>query len=190
MLETRIQYCPRGHQVTEKVLSNFSFRIVDIHSWEYFVRARLMLTYIRACVYNYIYVSHDWWMQRQTNIHKHTHVCLSLSPSIMVQFTVVLISLQWRHNEHDGVPNHQRLDCLLNRSFRRRSNQRKPKIGVTGHCEGNPSLTIGFPSQRTSDAENVSIWWRHLYRNDVLVAWTSVHGIVGNKLQNCAWLWQ
>ena len=24
-------------------------------------------------------------------------------------------TLQWRHNEHDGVSNHQRLDCLLNR---------------------------------------------------------------------------
>ena len=24
------------------------------------------------------------------------------------------LSLQWRHNEHDGVSNHRRLDCLLN----------------------------------------------------------------------------
>ena len=30
-------------------------------------------------------------------------------------------SLQWHHNERDGVWNHQRLDCLLNRLFRRRS---------------------------------------------------------------------
>ena len=29
-------------------------------------------------------------------------------------------SLQWRHNEHDGVSNHQPYDCLLNRLFRRR----------------------------------------------------------------------
>ena len=27
--------------------------------------------------------------------------------------------LQWRHNERDGVSNHRRLDCLLNRLFRR-----------------------------------------------------------------------
>ena len=27
--------------------------------------------------------------------------------------------------------------------------------------EGNPSVTGGFPSQRASDADNVSIWWRH-----------------------------
>ena len=28
-------------------------------------------------------------------------------------------------------------------------------------CEGNRPITGGFPSQRSSNAENVSIWWRH-----------------------------
>ena len=27
-------------------------------------------------------------------------------------------ALQWRHNEHDGVSNHQPYDCLLNRLFK------------------------------------------------------------------------
>ena len=30
-------------------------------------------------------------------------------------------TLQWRHNERDGVSNHQPHDCLLNRLYRRRS---------------------------------------------------------------------
>ena len=30
-------------------------------------------------------------------------------------------SLQWRHNERDGVSYYQRLDCLLNRLFRHKS---------------------------------------------------------------------
>ena len=30
------------------------------------------------------------------------------------------ITLQWRHNERDGVSTHRPHDCLLNRSFRRR----------------------------------------------------------------------
>ena len=30
-----------------------------------------------------------------------------------------------------------------------------------GLCEGNPPVTNGFPSQRASDAENVSNWWRY-----------------------------
>ena len=33
--------------------------------------------------------------------------------------------------------------------------------GITGRCEGNPPVTCGFPSQKASNAENVSIWWRH-----------------------------
>ena len=33
----------------------------------------------------------------------------------------VLGSLQWRYNERGGVQNHRRLDCFLNRWFRRRS---------------------------------------------------------------------
>ena len=65
-------------------------------------------------------------------------------------------SLHSRHNERDGVSNHQRLD----RSFRHRS-KKKIKLCVTGLCEGNPPVTGGFSSQRVSNAENVSIWWRH-----------------------------
>ena len=68
-------------------------------------------------------------------------------------------SLQWRHNGVDGVSNHRRLDCLFNRLLRCRSNKTS-KLCVTGFCQGNPPVTGGLPSQRASDAENVSIWWR------------------------------
>ena len=68
--------------------------------------------------------------------------------------------VQWRHNERDGVSNHRRLDCLPDRLFRHRS-KKISKLRVTGFCEGNPPVTGGFPSQRTSEAENVSTWWRH-----------------------------
>ena len=43
---------------------------------------------------------------------------------------------QWRHNDHDGVSNHQPHGCLLNRVFRRRS-KKTSKLGVTGLCVGN-----------------------------------------------------
>ena len=69
-------------------------------------------------------------------------------------------TLQWRHNECDGVSNHQPHDCLLNRIFRRRS-KKTPKLRVTGHCEGNSSVTSELPVQRASNTENVSIWSRH-----------------------------
>ena len=55
-------------------------------------------------------------------------------------------SLQWRHDERDGVSNHRRFGCLLNRLFRRKS--KKTKFRVTGLCEGNLPVTGEFPSQR------------------------------------------
>ena len=42
------------------------------------------------------------------------------------------------------------------------ADQRKiTKLRVTGLCEGNSPVTGEFPAQRASNAENVSIWWRH-----------------------------
>ena len=40
------------------------------------------------------------------------------------------MTLQWHHNGHSGVSNHQPHDCLLNRLFRRRSNKTS-KLRVT-----------------------------------------------------------
>ena len=70
------------------------------------------------------------------------------------------ISLLWRHNGLEGVSNHQPHECLLNRSFMRRS-KKTSKLRVTGFCAGNSPETGEFPAQMASNAENVSIWWRH-----------------------------
>ena len=69
-------------------------------------------------------------------------------------------TLQWRHKERNDVSNHRCLECLLNRLFRCRLKKRA-KVRVTGICGGNLPETGGFPSQRASYAENVSIWSRH-----------------------------
>ena len=93
---------------------------------------------------------------------------------VMIQGTGVLIimkdgwdneqrtsfPLQRRHNERDGVSNHQPHDRLRNRLFRRRS-KKTSKLRVTGLCNGNSPVACEFPAQRASNAENVSIWSRH-----------------------------
>ena len=61
-------------------------------------------------------------------------------------------TLQWRHNEHDGVSDHPRLDCLLSGLLRRRS-KKTSKLPVTGLCEGNSTVTGEFPAERASNAE-------------------------------------
>ena len=44
--------------------------------------------------------------------------------------------------------------------FRHRS-KKTSKLRVTGLCVGNSPGTGEFPAQMASNAENVSIWWRH-----------------------------
>ena len=73
---------------------------------------------------------------------------------------LVFIPLQRRYNGHSGVSNHQPHYCLLNRLFGRRSNKTS-KLLVTGLCVGNSPGTGEFPAQMASNAENVSIRWRH-----------------------------
>ena len=65
--------------------------------------------------------------------------------------------LQWRHNGHDCISNHQPHHCLLKDLFRRRS-KKTSKLRVTGLCEGNSPGIGEFPAQRASNMENVSIW--------------------------------
>ena len=66
--------------------------------------------------------------------------------------TISLSALQWRHNEHDGVSNHQPHDCLLNRLFRPRS-KKTSTLRVTGLCAGNSPVTGEFPAQEACNAE-------------------------------------
>ena len=84
------------------------------------------------------------------------------------------ISLQWRHNGHDGVSNLQPHYCLLNGLFRCRS-KKTSKLRITGLCVANSPVTGEFPAQMVSNAEKVSIWWRHhayLCNEDLRTSWT------------------
>ena len=89
-----------------------------------------------------------WVCCKLTNIIEHHNREISQIP------------LRWRHNGHDSASNHQPHDCLLNRLFRRRSIITS-KLRVTGLCVGNSPGTGEFPAQMASNADNVSIWWRH-----------------------------
>ena len=88
--------------------------------------------------------------------------CHFISAKKAVKCTGVcdVCTLRWRHNGCDSVSNHQPHHCLLNRLFRRRS-KKTLKLRVTGLCVGNSPETSEFPAQMASNAENVSIWWRH-----------------------------
>ena len=93
----------------------------------------------------------------------------NVSQELCTRFT-----LQWRHNGRDGVSDHQSHDCIFNILFRHWS-KKTSKLRVTGLCEGNWPVTGEFPAQRASNAENISIWWRHPDARFYLVV--------------CYWIW-
>ena len=83
------------------------------------------------------------------------HACI-----LILDIPVSVNILQWLHNGHYSVSNHQPRDCLLNRLFRSRS-KKTSKLRVTSLCAWNSPGAGEFPAQMASNAENVSIWWRH-----------------------------
>ena len=80
---------------------------------------------------------------------------LSMCPiPIYMVFIYIYIILKWhymqslqsRHNEHDGISNHQPHDCKLNHLLRRRS-KKTSKLRITGRWDGNSLATGEFPAQ-------------------------------------------
>ena len=61
--------------------------------------------------------------------------CFYTRTNIATIYVLEQLPLQWRHNECDGVSDHRRLDCLLNRLFRLKSKE-SSKLCVTGLCGG------------------------------------------------------
>ena len=68
--------------------------------------------------------------------------------------------------------------------FRRRS-KKTSKLRVTGLCEGNSPVTGEFPAQRASNAENVSIWWRH--HDPIRSQFTGAHLVIFASNRNFIW---
>ena len=66
--------------------------------------------------------------------------CLSIT-GIIIKW---IYSLHWRHNDHDGVSDHQPRGCLLNLLFRSRS-KKTSKLRVTGLCVGNSPGPVNSP---------------------------------------------
>ena len=84
------------------------------------------------------------------NVVATISICLSSTSHTLAQSVTWMLSsirgntLQWRHNERDGVSNHRRLDCLLNRLFKHRS-KKTSKLRVTGSCEGIHRGSVDYP---------------------------------------------
>ena len=113
-------------------------------------------------VYSTIYSGSD---ERKTSKLRVTGLCVGNSPATGEFPTQRASNAEngstlWRRNGNGGVSKHQPHHCLLNCLFGCRS-KKTSKLPITGPCAGNSQGTGEFPAQMASNAENVSIWWRH-----------------------------
>ena len=107
-----------------------------------------------ACIHTTGFASPSTTYMRQ-------HICIQVCVCVYVCIYVCAFlsirmpinsALQWRHNEHDGVSNHQPYDYLLNRLLKTQIKETS-KLRVTGLCAGKSPGTGEFPAQMTSNAE-------------------------------------
>ena len=128
---------------------NAASYILPFYNRELFAFTLYLLYFIckmqSGVIYTYIY--------NKINVYIHTCVLY------------VLIVWQWFHNERDDVSNHLCLRCLINCWFRHRQ-KKTLKLRVTGFVRRIHRRLVNSPHKKASNAENVSISWRHHMKND------------------------
>ena len=87
----------------------------------------------------HLYIFLDIWCD--CSIYKYVYIYMY----IHVAYGFVC-PLQWRHNDQDGVSNHQPHGCLLKPLFKRRS-KKTSKLRVTGLCVGNSPGLVNSPHE-------------------------------------------
>ena len=135
-----------------------------------FTRNSTAIVYIRQ----HLPCTNKVWLHEKRSVHRDMNILnatKSRNPDPSHYNDVIMSVIVSNHQPHNG---------LLNLLFRRRS-KKTPKLRGTGLCEGNSPVTGDVPSQRASNAENVSIWWRHHE------LWFENVGVTVLKLWNQPW---
>ena len=75
------------------------------------------------------------------------------------------LTLQWRHNWPDGISNHRRPYCLLNRLFRRRSKKHQSAESL--------AMVMGIHRLPVDSPQKGPITWKIFPSDDVIMNWTA-----------------
>ena len=105
---------------------------------------------------------------------------------------------QWRHNGQKA--SQITIPSIVCSTVCSGADKRKHQSSLTDLCEGNLPVTGEFPSQWASNAENVSIWWRHHYFLIAIsnMTYCFVHGhpcgyhrgILSSLSKHCILVWE
>ena len=104
------------------------------------LKAKCSTVFLNYCTSNLLFATPKVLLTRPSLLWRYNcdQICVNVKRNLGINISCypVDISLQWRHNELDGVSNHQPHRCLLNCLFKRRSN-------------------------KTSKLRTTGLWWRH-----------------------------
>ena len=136
---------------------------VEVCEWISYFIPQLIINYLSTLGLKLVHVStwSSFWQlwqiakSRETPSSVWTSACTVITKSGSQ-------TLHWRHNGRNGVPNHRRVDCLLNRMFRHRS-KKTSKLCVTGLCEGNDRWPVKYPTQWANIMENDDVIMIYIY---------------------------
>ena len=126
------------------------FPLSGVFAWLPVARITWPVLWGANCLYRWIELATFYW--KYWCYPRYTQNCEKTFILTMQSVSTETSPLRWRHNDHDGVSNHQPHGCLLSRLFRRWS-KKTSKLRVTGLCVGNSPGTDEFPAQMASNAE-------------------------------------
>ena len=120
-----------------------------------FLEGRCLLS-INWCKEKYILI---FWIVR------HTLCCLLVVQHVGFLFHYLLWRkyITVRSHEHHGISNCQQLNSLFN-SLLRWLERKYQSSTLLSLCELKPSITNGFPSQKASYADSISVSWHRYAR--------------------------
>ena len=101
-----------------------------------------------------------WKLMNTCRLVFESGLCITLQLTIFRVSCPYLIQLLTSVQDCDVIMSALASPLLLNCLFWRRS-KKTSKLRVTGLGEGNSLVNGEFPTQRASNAKNISIWWCH-----------------------------
>ena len=167
---------------------NFIYiRLIYIYTYIYILISTIWNQHGRKCCYSYfpryisVFKSQNFkayhvhptdWNGGQGSTTKEFYpfkfvpmICLSSTSSqvwtrfrpYVVTSSICFLGITVTSHKCHGISNKQRLDFLFNSLFRLTTTNKISALLVL--CEGNLSVTGGFPTQRTNNVETISMWW-------------------------------
>ena len=111
---------------SRKISAIFKGPLLKYITWPpaYHIVAKI-LTEDQVCIIHLL-----CWKNVELLMSSNIYYSTLILRELYLTYGYFVLTLQWHHNDHDGVSNHQPHGCLPNRLFRRRS-KKTPNLRVT-----------------------------------------------------------